>query len=103
MCHREGLDCAFVHPCAGVRREICVCDLSSPAAVGLSRNRGPIFRRIYSLVFSSLPPVLISSVELERLLFRHVIRGTRRGRDRRRRRALPHVAVPQHAARIHRA
>ena len=50
MCHREGLDCAFVHPCAGVRREICVSDLSSPAAVGLSCSV-VLSSDVYSLVF----------------------------------------------------
>ncbi len=45
----------YVHPCAEVRRESCVCDLSSPAVVGLSPNGGPFFRR-NTVLFSQKPP-----------------------------------------------
>ncbi len=40
----EDFDCALCI-LAEVRREICVCDLSSPAVVGMSPNGGPFFRR----------------------------------------------------------
>ena len=49
----EGLDCAFVHPCAGVRREICVSDLISSATVGSSCNM-VLSSDVYSLVFSKM-------------------------------------------------
>jgi hypothetical protein len=56
-----------VHPCAEVRREICVCDLSSPAVVGLSPNGGPVFRR-NTVLFSSRVVDRAMSVGLRALL-----------------------------------
>jgi hypothetical protein len=51
-CYRDGLDCAFVHPCAGVWRGICVWDLSSLAAVRLSLYRWSYLQK-YSYILVS--------------------------------------------------